>query len=269
MLFFYLLDFFLKPQEDERNPECLEYTPPPEMDFDEDWWSGVKWGFWLPEKKHVVFFLWKNKGTARNLLGLDLGVFCPCFFGRGTWKNPSNQSKFLAFSRIVRLFLVSCPFGGKRTFPSNFPREPKVRLPPINSRAGLIKGLWKPIDFPGRFPWKLFVTLRFPLGSHWSSGCYGRFLFLGFSQRGWPGWRLRLTWVKGGWSKDLSNEKRAYPGCLGCIGWVVPLPRLLVTTRIITFLVGNPYKPSFPLLLGRGTTQCIGGYSYTTLCYRV
>ena len=27
-----------------------------------------------------------------------------------------------------------------------------------------------------------------------------------------------------------------------------------VTTRIITFLVGNPYKPSFPLLLG-GTTQ--------------
>ena len=30
-----------------------------------------------------------------------------------------------------------------------------------------------------------------------------------------------------------------------------PLP-LPVTTRIITFLVGNPYKPSFPLLLGRG-----------------
>ena len=27
-----------------------------------------------------------------------------------------------------------------------------------------------------------------------------------------------------------------------------------VTTRIITFLVGNPYKPSFPLLLGGGTT---------------
>ena len=30
-----------------------------------------------------------------------------------------------------------------------------------------------------------------------------------------------------------------------------PLP-VRVTTRIITFLVGNPYKPSFPLLLGRG-----------------
>ena len=35
-----------------------------------------------------------------------------------------------------------------------------------------------------------------------------------------------------------------------------PLP-VRVTTRIITFLVGNPYKPSFPLLLGGGTTQRI------------
>ena len=36
----------------------------------------------------------------------------------------------------------------------------------------------------------------------------------------------------------------------GCIIWVVPLPVIdvIVTTRIITFLVGNPYKPSFPLL---------------------
>ena len=33
-----------------------------------------------------------------------------------------------------------------------------------------------------------------------------------------------------------------------------PLP-VRVTTRIIAFLVGNPYKPSFPLLLGGGTTQ--------------
>ena len=33
-----------------------------------------------------------------------------------------------------------------------------------------------------------------------------------------------------------------------------PLP-VRVTTRIITFLVGDPYKPSFPLLLGGGTTQ--------------
>ena len=35
-----------------------------------------------------------------------------------------------------------------------------------------------------------------------------------------------------------------------------PLP-VTVTTRIITFLVGDPYKPSFPLLLGGGTTQSI------------
>ncbi len=43
---------------------------------------------------------------------------------------------------------------------------------------------------------------------------------------------------------------------LGC----PPLP-VRVTTRIITFLVGNPYKPSFPLLLGGGQpkiyTKCI------------
>ena len=30
-----------------------------------------------------------------------------------------------------------------------------------------------------------------------------------------------------------------------------PLP-VTVTTRIITFLVGDPYKPSFPTVTGRG-----------------
>ncbi len=35
-----------------------------------------------------------------------------------------------------------------------------------------------------------------------------------------------------------------------------PLP-VTVTTRIVMFLVGDPYKPSFPLLLGGGTTQRI------------
>ena len=35
-----------------------------------------------------------------------------------------------------------------------------------------------------------------------------------------------------------------------------PFP-VIVTTRIITFSVGNPYKPAFRLLLGRGTTQPI------------
>ncbi len=41
-----------------------------------------------------------------------------------------------------------------------------------------------------------------------------------------------------------------------------------VTTRIITFLVGNPYKPSFPLLLGGGTTQCIP-YCLTKDCQTI
>ena len=39
------------------------------------------------------------------------------------------------------------------------------------------------------------------------------------------------------------------------ITWVVPPPRMPVTTRIITFLVGNPELN--PLLLGGGTTQPI------------
>ena len=34
--------------------------------------------------------------------------------------------------------------------------------------------------------------------------------------------------------------------------WVVPLPRMPVTTRIITFLVGNRYKPSFVTVTGWG-----------------
>ena len=34
--------------------------------------------------------------------------------------------------------------------------------------------------------------------------------------------------------------------------WVVPLPRIPVTTRIITFLVGDPYKHSFATVTGRG-----------------
>ena len=36
------------------------------------------------------------------------------------------------------------------------------------------------------------------------------------------------------------------------ITWVVPLPRIPVTTRIIIFLVGDPYKPSFATVTGRG-----------------
>ena len=37
--------------------------------------------------------------------------------------------------------------------------------------------------------------------------------------------------------------------------WKIPLPRIPVTTRIIIFLVGDPYKPSFASVTGRGTTQ--------------
>ncbi len=63
-------------------------------------------------------------------------------------------------------------------------------------------------------------------------------------------------------SKDFQLESLGY-AVLGSFlrrSWIFvglsPLP-VRVTTRISTFLVGNPYKPSFPLLLGGGTTQDI------------
>ncbi len=38
-------------------------------------------------------------------------------------------------------------------------------------------------------------------------------------------------------------------------GWNYPPPRMPVTTRIIPFLVGNPYKPPFVTVTGRGVDQ--------------
>ena len=46
------------------------------------------------------------------------------------------------------------------------------------------------------------------------------------------------------------------PGCC----WVAPPPSNSHHQDYEPFLVGNPYKPSFPLLLGGGTTQIIFGY---------
>ena len=51
------------------------------------------------------------------------------------------------------------------------------------------------------------------------------------------------------------TTKTNHWGCtlsITSITWVVPPPRMPVTTRIITFLVGDPYKPSFATVTGRG-----------------
>ena len=52
------------------------------------------------------------------------------------------------------------------------------------------------------------------------------------------------------------------------IPWVWPPPRMPVTTRIITFLVGNPHKPSFPTVTGRVATpktyQIWGGHLFSS-----
>ena len=66
----------------------------------------------------------------------------------------------------------------------------------------------------------------------------------------WNLWLLRL-----GFAEDFFHD--FWGGDFFSIYFgLSPFP-VIVTTRIITFLVGNPYKPSFPLLLGRGTTQNI------------
>ena len=51
-------------------------------------------------------------------------------------------------------------------------------------------------------------------------------------------------------SKVTSQNASIYQICR--ILWVVPPPRIPVTTRTITFLVGDPYKPSFATVTGRG-----------------
>ena len=67
--------------------------------------------------------------------------------------------------------------------------------------------------------------------------------------------------VANGWKTKQHTESEQKKETISTwewkITWVVPPPRMPVTTRIIPFLVGNPYKPSFPLLLGEGTTQKI------------
>lgn len=51
-------------------------------------------------------------------------------------------------------------------------------------------------------------------------------------------------------SRELSSELRTY-----CY-WVVPLPSITVTTRMIISLAGDPYEPSFPTFTGAQPNIC-------------
>ena len=62
----------------------------------------------------------------------------------------------------------------------------------------------------------------------------------------------------------MEDDGRSVLKCLlEGICWVVPLP-VAVTTRIITFLVGNPYKPSFVTVTGWGVHR-----RYMFACWNV
>ncbi len=69
-------------------------------------------------------------------------------------------------------------------------------------------------------------------------------------------WRLLFApWAnygRIGSNVQYNNDKKSQQYCL----WVAPSQKLeTVTTRIITFLVGNPYKPSFSHCYCEGATS--------------
>ncbi len=65
--------------------------------------------------------------------------------------------------------------------------------------------------------------------------------------------RLKVWWFRG---DLLMSWIVLVVSCVAVVDWVVHPPRIPVTTRIITFLVGNPYKPSFVTATGRGDNPC-------------
>ena len=84
--------------------------------------------------------------------------------------------------------------------------------------------------------WFIGKAVRF----HHQLTCFCRFGF-------------ELSWIMVGWCCGLVIKKIAWH-----IPWVVPPPRIPVTTRITMFLVGDPeLNLHLPLLLGGGTTQHI------------
>ena len=62
------------------------------------------------------------------------------------------------------------------------------------------------------------------------------------------------TWWFGGPTPIFGNTHLDFRyAVIKSIAWgPVPLPRIPVTTRIITFLVGDSYKPAFATVTGRG-----------------
>ncbi len=71
----------------------------------------------------------------------------------------------------------------------------------------------------------------------------------------WSEWQLRRKTLSNSWSFNKLHRGIPSSNTLVIISWVVPLPRIPVTTRIITFLVGDPKKPSFATVNGR----CLNG----------
>ena len=88
-----------------------------------------------------------------------------------------------------------------------------------------------------------------------------------------PTTQQRMAWARRGNSVSLEMtscfsrrffQKNLAAHDVSTIPWVVPPTRIPVTTRIITFLVGNPYKASFATITGRGDNP-----NNTTILYNI
>ena len=106
--------------------------------------------------------------------------------------------------------------------------------------------------YPVKNPW--FVSMLFLVAKNQQRSMMF-FLFKAVKaihcMTGWPvgvPWMRSFVWAMAFWRATVTKQN----WCYIIISWVVPPPRIPVTTRIIIFLVGDPYKPSFATVTGRG-----------------
>ena len=135
-----------------------------------------------------------------------------------------NNDRFLCWALSVLKSVLGCLCRGS---------YPIYSLPPVSV---FFWAIFRPCIFLGWTPSPFWIPL---LKSKASTG-------------DWPnGIRCARNILVGGIAVNMGEHLK-----VNCISWVVPPPSNSHHQDYEPFLVGNPYKPSFPLLLGGGTTQC-------------
>ena len=146
------------------------------------------------------------------------------------WNVPSRELPYPAWGKETSSSKV--PFKGDRLVPGSVSTWKKLShlffAPKVKRRT------WEFLLWNRRFPLETII-LRFhvKLGGVYRGQC-GLIFCMIF-------WRM-IGMVGREYYNAVFEEY--------CIPWLWPLPR--VTTRIIIFLVGNPYKPLFATVTGKG-----------------